>query len=160
MLQLQQYGMVLDVSHISSTQCHNFTIATRLSLVCSVHLLICLRLQLSCRSLPLLSMLSMPRYRQFQGRRSLYLLPLEIYQKPSMRLRHPLRHPYSLRNKLTRSAASQQASPSRAPLLLLRCLWRAGNRLKVSRRAVWRLLRMIDRSTRSSWMGFIFIQTP
>jgi hypothetical protein len=56
--------------------------------------------------------LSRPRYRHFQSSRSLSLLPLIIYQKLSMRLRHPLRHRYFLRNKLTRRVAFRQPSLS------------------------------------------------
>lgn len=112
MLQLQQYGTELDASRISSMQCHNFTIAIRLSSVCSALLLTCLRLQLSCHSLLLSTVLSRPRYRHFQSPRSLSLLPLIIYQKLSMRLRHPLRHRCFLQNKLTRRVAFRQPSLS------------------------------------------------
>jgi hypothetical protein len=68
----------------------------------------------------------MPRCLRFQSPRSLRLI---TYRKHSMRLRRPLRHPCSLRNKLTRSPAFPQASRWRARPLPLSPLfpWGVGS---------------------------------
>lgn len=135
--QLQQYGMVQDASHISSMPCRSFTIATRLSLVYLELLLIYLLrlLRLFCHSLPLSSVPSMPRCIRFQSPRSLRLI---TYRKHLMRLRHPLRHPCSLRNKLSGNLSFPQASQRRARALPLSppFPWGVGSQAKVSSRRI------------------------